>query len=563
MTDVYIDEDKIAESYVEMKKYDGSVYDILEVTKGNVKLVFELLLPVIKALYTLSTGNPPLYHRDIKPDNILFLKKDDEYTLYLTDFGTCFLNDGSERLTPETMAVGPRMYIAPEYETGRVEEVTEKGDIFSLGKVLWCMINGEPEDFMPSNFWFVDEYDLIKRFPGNADMIVANSIIASCLNIAPYERCTYSSLIGQIENFIAGGNMTPEEEAQYRVRVYQEKRNLELLEIKEKNRLIVNSFSQYYIKALEELLNTYPDFELIQKLYDEYRKNSKDGIDYTSVNVENNASHYLYSGTYDRIYFSINYEPARGTDRYCSITIKYTIDSWKTMDNSFLHSKRLLLVDDEQELLKMVSDILKDAGFETVLTAMSVKKAILTAKEETPDLIVLDVMLPDGDGFSLMQQLRTFTNVPVIFLTAKDETADKLSGLGLGADDYISKPFMPQELLLRIYAVLRRTYKEDSPLLVLDGCTIDFSRAEVHKGSEIISLTAKEHTLLETLARNAGKIVTVDALCEALWGDNPFGYENSLNAHVRRVREKIETDPSKPVSLITIKGLGYKLIARK
>ena len=210
------------------------------------------------------------------------------------------------------------------------------------------------------------------------------------------------------------------------------------------------------------------------------------------------------------------------------------------MDNSFLHTKRLLLVDDEQELLKMVSDILKDAGFETVLTAMTVKEAILTAKEETPDLIVLDVMLPDGDGFSLMQHFRTFTNVPIIFLTAKDEAADKLSGLGLGADDYISKPFMPQELLLRIYAVLRRTYKEDSPLLVLDGCTIDFSRAEVHKGSEIISLTAKEHTLLETLARNAGKIVTVDALCEALWGDNPFGYENSLNAHVRRVREKIE-----------------------
>lgn len=161
------------------------------------------------------------------------------------------------------------------------------------------------------------------------------------------------------------------------------------------------------------------------------------------------------------------------------------------MDNSFLHSKRLLLVDDEQELLKMVSDILKDAGFETVLTAMSVKKAILTAKEETPDLIVLDVMLPDGDGFSLMQQLRTFTNVPVIFLTAKDETADKLSGLGLGADDYISKPFMPQELLLRIYAVLRRTYKEDSPLLVLDGCTIDFSRAEVHKGKSPFELSQK------------------------------------------------------------------------
>ncbi len=233
------------------------------------------------------------------------------------------------------------------------------------------------------------------------------------------------------------------------------------------------------------------------------------------------------------------------------------------MDNTFLHRKKLLLVDDEPDLLKMVSDILEDAGFETVLTAASVKEAVSAAKEEKPDLIVLDVMLPDGDGFSLMQQLRAFTNVPVIFLTAKDEAADKLAGLGLGADDYISKPFMPQELVLRVYAVLRRSYKEECPLVVLDGCTIDFSRAEVNKGGEIISLTAKEHMLLETLARNEGKIVTVDALCEALWGDNPFGYENSLNAHVRRIREKIERNPSTPVSLITIKGLGYKLNVRK
>ena len=127
------------------------------------------------------------------------------------------------------------------------------------------------------------------------------------------------------------------------------------------------------------------------------------------------------------------------------------------MDNSFLHTKRLLLVDDEQELLKMVSDILKDAGFETVLTAMTVKEAILTAKEETPDLIVLDVMLPDGDGFSLMQHFRTFTNVPIIFLTAKDEAADKLSGLELGADDYLAKPFGVRELLARTRALLRRS----------------------------------------------------------------------------------------------------------
>ena len=233
------------------------------------------------------------------------------------------------------------------------------------------------------------------------------------------------------------------------------------------------------------------------------------------------------------------------------------------MEQSLLHTKKILLVDDEPELRKLVIDILSDDGFSNIIDAGTVQTGLIFAKQEKPDLAVLDVMLPDGDGFSLMKELRAFTNIPVIFLTAKDEAADKLAGLGLGADDYVVKPFLPQELLLRVYAVLRRCYKADSPLLELEGCTIDFSRAEVNKNGVIVALTAKEHTLLETLSRSEGRIVSIDALCEALWGDNPFGYENSLNAHIRRIREKIETDPSKPVSLITVKGLGYKLNARK
>lgn len=233
------------------------------------------------------------------------------------------------------------------------------------------------------------------------------------------------------------------------------------------------------------------------------------------------------------------------------------------MEHSFLYNKKILLVDDEPDLLKLVSDILTDDGFINIVTAATVKDGISVSRNESPDLAILDVMLPDGDGFSLMRQMREFTDVPIIFLTAKDEAADKLAGLGLGADDYIVKPFLPQELLLRVYAVMRRCYKEESNIVRLDGCTIDFSRAEINKNGETIALTAKEHTLLETLARNEGKIVTLDALCESLWGNNPFGYENSLNAHIRRVREKIEIDPSKPASLITVKGLGYKLIVRK
>lgn len=233
------------------------------------------------------------------------------------------------------------------------------------------------------------------------------------------------------------------------------------------------------------------------------------------------------------------------------------------MEQPFWYTKKILLVDDEPELRKLVNDILSDDGFTNIIEAGTVQNALSSARQYKPDFAILDVMLPDGDGFLLMRELRTFTDIPVIFLTAKDEAGDKLAGLGLGADDYVVKPFLPQELLLRVHAVLRRCYKADSPLLELAGCTIDFSRAEVNKNGMIITLTAKEHTLLETLARNEGRIVSIDALCESLWGDNPFGYENSLNAHIRRVREKIEIDPSKPVSLITIKGLGYKLNARK
>ncbi len=227
------------------------------------------------------------------------------------------------------------------------------------------------------------------------------------------------------------------------------------------------------------------------------------------------------------------------------------------------HTKKILLVDDEPELLTLVAVILKEDGFENIMTASTVSEGIDAAKTQKPDLAILDVMLPDGDGFFLMQQIRAFSDMPVIFLTARDEAEDKLAGLGLGADDYIAKPFLGEELLLRVHAILRRCYKTDAPVVKLDGCLIDFERGQVSKAGETIPLTAMEYTLLKTLAKNAGKIVTLDTLCEALWGDNPFGYENSLNAHIRRIREKIESTPSKPVSLITMKGLGYKLNIRK
>lgn len=230
------------------------------------------------------------------------------------------------------------------------------------------------------------------------------------------------------------------------------------------------------------------------------------------------------------------------------------------MDFEYLKNKRLLLVDDEQELLDMVVSILKEEGFYNIATAKTLKEALVLADSFQPELAILDVMLPDGNGFSLMEHLKQKGEYPILFLTARGEDEDKFKGFGLGADDYVVKPFLPKELTFRIIAILRRSYKDENPLVKLQNSEIDFDRAEVIKGDEHIALTAKEHDILSVLYRNAGRIVTIDALCEAAWGENPFGYENSLMAHIRRIREKIESDPSHPVSLITVKGLGYKLI---
>lgn len=230
------------------------------------------------------------------------------------------------------------------------------------------------------------------------------------------------------------------------------------------------------------------------------------------------------------------------------------------MEFNYLYNKKILVVDDEKELLDMVVSILSEAGFTNIQTASSVNDAIFSADKYCPELAILDIMLPDGTGYDLMERLKESGDYPCLFLTALGENENKLRGFGLGADDYVVKPFLPQELIYRITAILKRTYKGENPIVKLQASEIDFDRAEVLKNGEHIMLTAKEYELLRALYRNAGRIVTIDTLCEAVWGDNPFGYENSLIVHIRRIREKIEENPSKPMSLITVKGLGYKLI---
>ncbi len=230
-----------------------------------------------------------------------------------------------------------------------------------------------------------------------------------------------------------------------------------------------------------------------------------------------------------------------------------------------LYEARILLVDDNPDILDMLKSILSRRGFRNIRAAGDCREARAAFGAFEPELMVLDIMLPDGDGFSLMRDFRLSSDAPVLFLSAKDEDNDRLLGLGLGADDYITKPFLPDELVLRLTAILKRTYfssfrkEKEGAVLRLGDRTVRLESGMVSTPDGEVALTAKELALLKKLGENRGNIVTFDALSDAVWGENYYGYENTLMVHIRRLREKIEKNPSAPVWLVTVRGLGYRL----
>lgn len=230
-----------------------------------------------------------------------------------------------------------------------------------------------------------------------------------------------------------------------------------------------------------------------------------------------------------------------------------------------IYEARLLLVDDTPELLELLREHLQAAGYRHIDTASDCKNARVAFAANRPELMILDINLPYGDGFALFRQLRARADVPALFLSARDADADRLFGLGLGADDYLTKPFLMQELLLRVEHILRRAYRAElqrgaAGHLQLGQRTVELADALVRlPDGRTLPLTATERSLLQKLADNRGHILTYDALCEAVWGQDYYGYENSLNVHMRHLREKIEEIPGKPRWLVTVRGIGYKL----
>lgn len=229
-----------------------------------------------------------------------------------------------------------------------------------------------------------------------------------------------------------------------------------------------------------------------------------------------------------------------------------------------MKKKTILVVDDEQAIRDMTAQALaREADFE-VITAASGEEALGMITLRHPDLILLDVMLPGISGTELLRCIRAHSQTPVMLLTAKGEAEDKYEGFESGADDYLTKPFLMRELVLRVRALLRRAAPEEGRVVVLKNGSVDLDRAEARvrgaDGTERVSqLTAREYEIFEKLSQNRGRIVSVNQLCAAIGGDSWVGYENTLMSHIRHLREKIEREPSSPENIITIRGLGYRL----
>ena len=230
-----------------------------------------------------------------------------------------------------------------------------------------------------------------------------------------------------------------------------------------------------------------------------------------------------------------------------------------------IYEARLLLVDDNPDLIALLRDQLTRAGYHDLVTAANCAQARAAFDRQRPALMILDINLPDGDGFGLLRELRARADVPALFLSARDADADRLFGLGLGADDYLTKPFLMQELLLRVQHILQRAYRAElarggAEELTLGRRRVVLADALVYlPDGSTLPLTATERAMLQKLAENRGHVVTYDAMCEAVWGSDYYGYENSLNVHMRHLREKLEENPGQPRCLRTVRGIGYKL----
>lgn len=221
---------------------------------------------------------------------------------------------------------------------------------------------------------------------------------------------------------------------------------------------------------------------------------------------------------------------------------------------------KILVVDDEKKIVEIVKAYLEKEGFQVII-AYDGKSALENARRELPDLIILDLMLPEVTGWDVCRTLRKESEVPIIMLTARDDTTDKIVGLELGADDYITKPFDPKEMVSRVRAVLRRSEGRiaQKQMFRVGNLTIDIEKRRVERDGKTMALTPIEFDVLKVLAETPGRVYSRMQLLDKVQGDSYEGYERTIDSHIKNLRRKIELDPEHPRYVLTVHGVGYKL----
>ncbi|MBW4827441.1 MAG: response regulator transcription factor [Clostridiaceae bacterium] len=234
------------------------------------------------------------------------------------------------------------------------------------------------------------------------------------------------------------------------------------------------------------------------------------------------------------------------------------------MENS-LSRRKILIIDDEKDILNLLSMVLRKEGFENIYVAEDAKSGFSLYQKINPDIILLDIMLPDAEGYEVCKRIRENSDVPILFMSAKTEEIDRILGFALGGDDYITKPFSPKEVAYRIKAHFKRiNYNVEennkNAIFNLGSFQIDEEKIEVRKNGKLIEFKPREYKMFLYMAKHPNQILSKEKLCNEIWGEDYIGFDNTIMVHIRRVREKIEEDPSNPKHVINIKGLGYKFI---
>lgn len=237
---------------------------------------------------------------------------------------------------------------------------------------------------------------------------------------------------------------------------------------------------------------------------------------------------------------------------------------------SLIRKSKILVVDDEVEILNLIKKALKKEGFENIYIADNGTNGLEIFRNENPDLVILDIMLPDIEGYDVCKKIRQISDIPVLFLSAKGEELDKLVGLSIGADDYITKPFSIKELALRVKIQLRRSKKQfnieekiNNNIIKVGPFEVNEQTLEVKKNGELLELKPKELKMFMYMVKHKNQIISKEKFCDEVWGDDFIGYDNTIMVHIRRLREKIEDNPSKPEYIINVKGLGYKFLVKE